>query len=99
MVARVMAHVTYSESRIAILSVWNSDRIGAATTFGVPVADSASGVVSSSCNVASVLTAKRGVSPVAVVNHSALTAITVPTGTVLDDTIREMPNLDAANAN
>jgi len=40
--------------RSAAEFVWNSDRTGAATTAGVPAEPIGSGVVSSSCSVASV---------------------------------------------
>ena len=53
---------------------------------------SGSGAVSSSCNVASVDTAKRGASPVALAKSSASTAITRAAGTVLD-TMNDTPNL------
>jgi hypothetical protein len=49
------ARVVYAMLRIARMpmeSVWYRDLMGAATVFGEPVADRASGDVSSMCNVA-----------------------------------------------
>src|SRR5262245_46142949 len=82
--------------RLAIESVWNRERVGAATVFGEPVVPIANGAVSSSCSVPDAPRSKTGTPHRTAATASRSTAITRPAAT---DELAIIPNDGRAAAN